>query len=113
MTIEISNERLIAVRDVPRQLPPRPSGRRVHVSAVYRWLTQGVRGIVLESIKIGGTTYTSAEALQRFADQLSQPERPPMATTTPPPASRQKQIEAATREVESILGTSRTRRRSG
>ena len=30
-----------------------------------------MRGVVLESLKIGGTTYTSVEAMQRFAAKLS------------------------------------------
>jgi hypothetical protein len=30
-----------------------------------------MRGVILESLKIGGTTYTSVEAMQRFASKLS------------------------------------------
>lgn len=64
--INISTEHLIPIRDVPRHLPPRPTGRRVHISAVYRWIQRGVHGNRLESIKIGGMVYTSFEALMRF-----------------------------------------------
>ena len=112
MSIDIANEHLIPVCQVPRRLPPRSTGRRVHISAVYRWLTCGVRGVVLESIRIGGTTYTTLEALQRFADQLSKPEQQSTPTTPPPPSTRQKQIDAATREVDFILSGSHTRKRS-
>ena len=69
--IDIETEQLVPIRQVPRLLPPRPSGRRVHISAVYRWMSRGIRGVVLESVKVGGSTYTSMEALQRFADRLS------------------------------------------
>lgn len=43
--IEINQEKLIPLSEVPKRLPPRPSGRRVHVSAVYRWVQRGVRGV--------------------------------------------------------------------
>lgn len=101
--IDISTEHLIPISDVPRRLPPRPTGRRVHISAVYRWIQRGVRGTCLESIKIGGTAYTSSEALQRFADGLSQT---PAAQALPPrrtTATRQKQIAAAAKAVDEIL----------
>ena len=100
--IDISQETLIPIRDVPRRLPPRPNGKRVHISAVYRWIGRGIRGRVLESIKIGGSTYTSIEALQRFADRLHSA---PVAGT--PTISRQKAIEKAQREVDEILGLSK------
>jgi len=69
--IDISAEHLVAIRDVPKLVPARGNGKRIHISAVYRWLLRGVRGIRLESVTIGGTTYTSTEAVQRFADQLT------------------------------------------
>ena len=107
--IDISSEHLVPISDVPRQLPTRRSGKRVHISAVYRWIQRGVRGVQLEFLKIGGTTYTSIEAVQRFADQLSQARSP--ASPVPPssvtsPAQRRRQIEQATRRVATLLGQS-------
>ena len=102
--IDISNEHLISLREVPRHLPHRPTGHRVHISAVYRWMTRGISGIHLESVKIGGTTYTSKEALQRFADRLSSADRSKTATPHEITLSRQKQIDKATKQVKSILG---------
>lgn len=69
--ISITQETLIALRDAPRHLPVRPNGKRLHISACYRWISRGIKGIVLESVKLGGATYTSVEALQRFAEKLS------------------------------------------
>lgn len=79
--IDVTRESLVPVRDVPRCLPPRCKGNRVHISAVYRWMQKGVRGVVLDSCRIGGTTYTSREALQRFADQLTGDAPPPNPPT--------------------------------
>ena len=101
--IDLTQEELVPVRDVPKHLPPRPTGKRVHISAVYRWLLRGIRGVRLESLKIGGTTYTSKEALQRFADQLSSPTRDP-GTTPATTLTRKKQIDRAARQVDAILG---------
>lgn len=109
--IDISAEELIPIRDVPKRLPQRPNGKAVHVSAVYRWVQRGVRGHRLEAIRIGGTSYTSLEALQRFADQnQASTGSPPVSR--PPTVTRQKQIDRAAREVARILGTgaNRTRR---
>jgi hypothetical protein len=62
---------LKATDDVPR----RRRGRKAHVSTIYRWMTAGCRGIVLESIQVGGTLCTSREALQRFFERLSEQRR--------------------------------------
>lgn len=69
--IDLEHEALVPLREVPRRLPVRANGKRLHISAVYRWVTRGVRGFVLESIRVAGTTYTSVEALQRFAEAQS------------------------------------------
>ena len=70
--IDLLQETLISIREVPKLLPRRGSGRLVHLSACYRWMDKGISGVRLEAVRIGGTTYTSREALQRFANRLSQ-----------------------------------------
>ena len=99
--IDIGNEELTPIRQVPARLPPRANGKQVHVTTVSRWINHSVRGVKLESLKVGGTTYTSAEALQRFAEGLSHP-----TTLSTPPYSlaRQREIERAAREVNEIFG---------
>ena len=101
--IDISNEHLIPIREVPRKLPPRPTGRRVHISAVYRWLTRGIRGVCLESVRIGGSTYTSMEALQRFADQLNGGHSS-SSTSPSTTVSQRKRTDQAARQAEAIIG---------
>jgi len=100
-TIDIKHETLLTVRDVPGRLPRKPSGKRLHISAVYRWMSNGVGGGVrLESVKLGGTTYTSVEALQRFAER-----RRGRDAEGPPLMSRRRQdaIDAAATESDRIL----------
>lgn len=66
--IRIGDNNLVPLSQVPKLLPVRASGKPVHISAVYRWVQRGVRGTRLETLKVGGTTYTTLEALQRFAE---------------------------------------------
>jgi hypothetical protein len=72
--IDISTEHLIRLREVPDHLPRRGS-KKLHYSTAYRWASQGVRGpdsqAVLETVRTGGTIYTSVEALSRFTMRLS------------------------------------------
>jgi len=61
MTIDISSERLLSLTEAAKSLPGRP-----HISSIFRWLSNGVRGVKLESCLIGGRRFTSQEALERF-----------------------------------------------
>ena len=54
-------------------LPRRRRGRKTHVSTLFRWSSAGCKGVVLETIQVGGTRCTSREALQRFFERLTSP----------------------------------------
>lgn len=73
MPIDPLTERLVSLSEVPKLkfLPVRRRGKRPHVSCVFRWTKTGCRGVVLESIQIGGTRCTSQEALARFFAALT------------------------------------------
>ena len=96
--IDLASEQLVPLQQVPRLLPPRVTGKRVHLSAVYRWAQRGVRGVRLEVVRVGGTTYTSREALQRFAAPP-----PSLVPVTPPDPVRQRQASEAARRVQQLL----------
>ena len=70
--IDPNSETLISLAEAARSLPRRRGGKRPHVSCLYRWTTSGCRGVVLESIQVGGTRCTSREALARFFQRLTQ-----------------------------------------
>lgn len=56
------------------RLPVTAAGREVFQVApatAWRWALRGVGGVKLESIKIGGTRYTSREACRRFLERLN------------------------------------------
>lgn len=70
--IDLHNETLFPLSEVPARLPRR-RGRRVHLQSVHRWARRGLRGVVLETVRVGHSRYTSAEALRRFLKATNQP----------------------------------------
>ena len=96
--ISLAIEEVLTVQAATSHLPPRANGQRVHVSTVYRWIARGIRGVVLESLRVGGTTYTSVQAIQRFAERVTES----AARTSPRveiSGSRARAIDRATRAV--------------
>lgn len=64
-------EKLFPLREAPDHLPRR-SGRKCHLASVYRWVKGGLSGVRLETLYIGGTQYTSEEALGRFFQRVTE-----------------------------------------
>lgn len=95
MAIDINQETLLTLADAAKELPRR-GGRKIHMSTVWRWANRGLKGIKLESIQLGGSTWTSREALQRYADRLSGNTEP---TTDSNTLSTNKQHKAATQRL--------------
>ena len=58
--------------DLQTETPVRAKNVKHHVlgnpgpQTVHNWMTRGVRGVVLESARVGGAVYTTEEALERF-----------------------------------------------
>src|SRR5262245_53252899 len=76
MAIDPTTETLRPFAEAARRLPRLRSGRPVSPATLWRWASRGVRArdgqpVRLETIKIGGTTCTSLEALARFFARLS------------------------------------------
>lgn len=99
--IDSTRETLIALADVPANLPDRRGGRRPHISCVYRWSQRGCRGVVLETLQIGGTRCTSLEALQRFFERLTA-----ARNGAPAPTRTSKQRQRATETANKELAES-------
>jgi hypothetical protein len=72
------------------RFPGRPS-----LCTLWRWRLKGVRGRKLESVVIGGTPYTSLEALERFAQHQGGTEAPTIRTS----AARERAIRQAEQEL--------------
>jgi hypothetical protein len=97
--IDPNTETLICLAQAAKHLPRRRGGRPVHVSCIYRWTTSGCKGVILESIQIGGTRCTSKESLSRFFQQLTQGHNPTHPTIYSP-AKRAQAVARAERELD-------------
>jgi hypothetical protein len=70
--INIQHEKLIRLEDVADYLPSSRRGKRLGRAVVFRWALHGVRGTVLETMKVGGARFTSIEAVQRFVERQNE-----------------------------------------
>ncbi|HEX8520915.1 MAG TPA: DUF1580 domain-containing protein [Tepidisphaeraceae bacterium] len=105
--IDLAHEELVPFRDVPNLLPRLRRGRKPHVGSIYRWSDRGLKGVKLEYLQVAGMRCTSVQALQRFFERLTHPNRPALTRSF---AKRQREIKGATEEVKRLLyGTGRRR----
>ena len=65
------DESLISLSEALDLLPPARRNKRPHLSRLLRWILDGVNGVRLEAIRLGGRWVTSREALQRFCERLT------------------------------------------
>ena len=69
--IDPTTEKLLTPKQVAAMFPGR-AGKGVALATVWRWLSgHGRRGVVLESIVVGGSRYCSREAVSRFVRQVN------------------------------------------
>ncbi|OAI41453.1 hypothetical protein AYO40_03080 [Planctomycetaceae bacterium SCGC AG-212-D15] len=106
MGIDINSEDLLPLSAAARLLPPMRRGRPVSTSCLFRWIADGVKTpggevVRLEAIRMGGRWLTSKQALQRFAERQT-PEREGQQTIPRSPTSRQRAVERANRQLESL-----------
>lgn len=57
------DENLLPISEVPKILPPRTGGRRLHLSTVFRWM----KCENFPYIRIGGTRYTTRKAIAAWS----------------------------------------------
>jgi hypothetical protein len=69
--IDPLTETTIPFAEAARRLPRLRAGRPVSPATMWRWAAHGLRGVKLETVRVGGTTCTSVEALGRFFAALS------------------------------------------
>ena len=89
--LDLVNEGILTLTQAAKRLPKLRQGRPVHVATLWRWAHHGLRGIKLETMKMGGTRVTSLEALQRFFQKLSDPDE---RTRMPMDQKRMEKVEA-------------------
>lgn len=88
MTID---DNYISLRDAAKYLPTRP-----HFATVWRWATRGVKGVILETVLVGGQRFTTEDALNDFLQSLN---GRPIANRS----GRAKQLAATNKELDAEL----------
>jgi hypothetical protein len=104
MSINVFEESVVTLAAAAKLLPRRRRGRSVHPSCIYRWANAGLKGksgmvVHLETVRVGGTTCTSKEALQRFFDRLQAPSPPEIRPPDLTLHAREARIRQAEREL--------------
>jgi hypothetical protein len=64
--IDPHSETLCTMTEAAKSLPHRPD-----ITTIWRWRSRGIAGVKLETVSWGGRTYTSLEALARFAERVT------------------------------------------
>lgn len=82
--IDAARESVLSFGEAARYVGKLKGGKAVAFQTLFRWATKGCRGVVLESICIGGTRCTSKEALQRFFDGVTRARASAPASETAP-----------------------------
>ena len=96
-------------------------GRKPSISTCWRWTLKGVRGSKLESIRIGGKTYTTETAIRTFITTLStdmEPVEPSITETACVPQSSSQavvseSISVAKQHLDQVLGCETTTTKAG
>jgi hypothetical protein len=96
MTIDVQTETIISFADARSAFPG--IDRRISLATLHRWRLNGVRGVKLETVLIGGLRYTSREAIDRFIQAQNADDAP--ATPVITASQRKRQSEAARAELE-------------
>jgi hypothetical protein len=83
MAINTLTETILSFAAAARRLPRLRADRPVSPATLWRWASHGLRGVRLETCRVGGTRCTSLEALERFFTALAG-EKPPAALKADP-----------------------------
>jgi hypothetical protein len=95
-------EEIHALAKATKLLPPRRGDRPPHASCLFRWAKNGLRGVRLETIRVGGTLCTSRQALERFFARLAELDNPDVARAATSDGRRREMAEAS-RQAEAAL----------
>jgi hypothetical protein len=99
--IDVECEALIPLREVGSIIPSSRYGKRLNFATIWRWAMHGARGRRLEAVKLGGSLYTSREAISRFAEHVTGSDTPTSpAPAVRSPAQRQRDQERAAKMLD-------------
>ena len=91
---DLLQESLLSAVEASREFRSRPAA-----TTVWRWMTRGARGVLLESVIEGGQRFTSREAIRRFQERLQERDT---VKQPPQPRSKRERRESVKR-AEAVL----------
>jgi|688.fasta_scaffold1039369_2 hypothetical protein len=78
MPIDPISDRLLPLKEAVDLFPRRRKGTRVNIATLWRWMTAGARGVVLETVRVGNQNYTTEQAIRDFIAAQSRPTGAPI-----------------------------------
>lgn len=69
------DEQVLTMAEAAKAVPQGRKRKSPHVATVWRWATRGVRGVVLETVLIGGQRFTTESSLEKFFREINQGSR--------------------------------------
>ncbi|MFG0316314.1 MAG: DUF1580 domain-containing protein [Planctomycetota bacterium JB042] len=73
--IDPMRDELLPLSAAAKRFPSPRTGRALHVSTIHRWVNEGVQGVRLKVVVVGGFRFTTAKALAEFAAELTRRQR--------------------------------------
>ena len=70
--IDTTLEKVFPYKEAMKRIPGRQEGTKINITTIHRWANHGVYGVKLETLSVGAIRMTSAEALQRFFEAVSE-----------------------------------------
>ncbi len=101
----LENEKLLPLVDAVE----RATGQRPHLSTALRWATRGSKGIVLESVFLGGRRLTSEGAVHRFTRRCTEQATGCDDIVVVPPAQADREKDRAAERLREMLTPSTKR----
>lgn len=71
MSIDPLTDELLTLPQAAALFPRRRGGAKVSTSTLWRWYSRGSRGVRLEIARIGGSVYTTRDAIRDFIQARS------------------------------------------
>jgi len=76
-------------------LPRSDNGKMIGQATIYRWISQGVCGVKLEALRMGGRTLTTQAAVQTFLREVDAAKQRKMSNQPEQPGSTEDELRAA------------------
>jgi hypothetical protein len=100
---DLLTETIVYLGPATKFFPRDERGRAPSSSTLWRWRTRGIRGVRLETARLGGRVVTSVEAIRRFMRRLSETRAAAAGAATFTPPKRSAEQAQATAALDKLF----------